>query len=244
MPETGQVVSIILWGLGLIATIIYAVSVCKKEKVSYPIFVTLGSLISIPYEAFNNTLGHCLHPQIGQISIVHVFDRPIPLWTMFAFALYFATPTIYFIEQIRKGKMTSKRWWGVYGFLIAFALIVEFIFVKIGIWSYYGDNQPMKVLGVPIWWGFVNASSILSVTLIVYLLDKYLLKNNYTWLLLPLYPMIVWTAHGGPSFPAFATVSTSQSMTVTTIGSLLSILLSFLVVWLGARIIKIVKDNY
>ena len=240
MPQTFQMVSIFLWGAGVLAMAIYGIYIYKKEKTLYAIYALLGSMIAIPYEAFNNVLGHCLHPQVGQITAVTALDRPIPVWTMLAYAGYFAIPVVLLIElMIKKGKFTPARWWSAFVIAIGGACAVELVFVKLGVWFYYGDNQPVKLFGtVPIWWGFVNASSILSVAVIVYCLHKFLLNKKTEWILLPLFPMIVFVAHGSSSLPAWWAVTTSMNTVVTNIGALGSIIFAIMVVWIGIKVLE------
>lgn len=240
MPQTFQMVSIVLWGVGVLAMAIYSIYIYRKQKTLYAIFTLLGSLISIPYEAINNVLGHCLHPQIGQITAVTALGRPIPVWTMLAYAGYFAIPVILLIElMIKKNKFTPKRWWIAFVIAMCGAYAVELIFVKLGVWFYYGDNQPIKLLGtVPLWWGFVNGSSILSVTVIIYSLHKYLLNKKNEWIILPIFPMIVICAHGAPSFFAWWAVSSSMNTVVTNLGAIGSMILSILAVWIGIKILE------
>lgn len=53
MPQTTQLVAIVIFGLGALATLFYAIYVARKTKVGYPIWVILGTLAATPYETFD-----------------------------------------------------------------------------------------------------------------------------------------------------------------------------------------------
>ncbi len=245
MPQTFQTVSIFFWGGGVLAMLVYSIVKYNQDKTLYPLFVLIGSLIAIPYEAVNNLLGHCLHPQTGQIVAVNVLDRPIPVWTMLAYSWYFAIPVVLIIEfMLKKGRFTPRKWWIAYAVSVLGAFLVELVFVKLGVWTYYGSNQPVKLFGtVPLWWGFVNGSSILSLTILVYLLHSHILKGAREWIFLPVLPMLVFIVHGAPSLPAWFAISSSMNKAVTNLGALGSVLLSLLVVWIGVLILNSQEDK-
>lgn len=245
MPQAFQWISIVLWGAGAAVLLGYGLILWKNQKTLYAIYTLVGSMLAIPYEALNNILGRCLHPQVGQITAVTVFGQPIPVWTMLAYAGYFAIPVVLLIElMIARGKLSTKAWWITFFAAVVGACAVEVVFVNLGVWTYYGDNQPVKLLGtVPIWWGFVNASSILTVTALVYGLKTLILTPKIEWLLVPLFPLIVFAAHGAPSLVAWFAISSSDSLLVTNGGAVVSTLLALVLVGLDLRVIRFAFEH-
>lgn len=226
-----------LFGLVALSAIAYAVYVARQEKTRYPYFLALGAALLVFYEPFNNVLALCTYPEINQITWIEALGRKIPMYIGFCYVFYFTAPMLWIIRRLEAG-VTEAQWWKYYG--VGFVLVTTFELIPIhfGWWRYYGEHQALVVLGFPSWWWFVNAQSVFVGATLVYSLRKNgILSEGRSFLLIPILPMALWSAHGSAAVPTFAALNSTTDLRVTTVASLLSMLLALMNMWICGRLV-------
>jgi hypothetical protein len=238
MPQTAELVATIIFGICTLGTLLYALHVMRRDKVTYPIFLFLGSIICTTYETFDATLGHFIYPQIGQINVYQLLGVKLPLFLILIYPVYVAAIVIWVFQSHQNKRLTSVLWWKVFVGSIIGAALFEPPFIHFGLWFYYGDNQPMKVFGLPAWWWFANPAALMCMGLLCSFVWNYLLDRKFTFLLTILLPLSLFALHGSISAPLYFALNSSADISIANLGSMVTIALSFLLVWLGGRYIE------
>jgi hypothetical protein len=79
------------------------------------------------------------------------------------------------------------------------------------------------------WWWFVDALSVFGVAVMIVLLRRHgVLTDSTAVLVVPLIPVTLFAVHGSAAMPAFAAMSSTTNIAVTTVCSLGSIGLALL----------------
>lgn len=239
LPQQEQIAANVIFGVLALLAIIYAIYVARRDKTVLPYFMVLAAMVTVPWEAMCNVMAHCVYPEVDQMATwVEVWGRKIPLYMGFCYIFYIVVPVLWLLKRMEQG-ISQSQWWKYYG--IALVLVSTFEFVAVGhfgLWQYYGDNQPLKVLNFPMWWWFVNAQSLFVETSVLYLLRKNgILTEQTSFLVIPLMPMLTWAVHGSAGLPMYITMPTTTSTTAPVIASVMAILLSFMNMWIFGRLV-------
>lgn len=238
MPYTAQIVAVAIFALGALATLWYAYSVSKRTGSSYPLWVYLGSLVALPFETFDLTLGHCLYPQIGQLTAFELLGVKIPWFLVLVYPIYIAGAMIWVYEKLLTGTMTRSTWWKAAAIGIASAAAFEPPALYIGLWLYFGDNTPFRVFGLPFWWAFANPVAIITMGLVCYHIWNTLLKRKCAAVVVIMLPCSLFAIHTGLSTPVYLAINTSPSLVLANLGALGTAALSLFVIWLGSHAIS------
>lgn len=238
MPEPAQTIVIILTAILAAIVVLYAIRLAKRDNVSYPIWMILGIVLALPYENHTALLGRFVYPQVGQVSVESFYGIQMPLYLLFVYILYVGPFMLFIFDKMEKGSMTVSLWWKMF-FITAFlALCFEPPAIHFGLWYYFGDNQPLKILGLPLWWIFVNVGALMLMTLTLYLIWRDLLGRSHSYCFLILIPMGLYAFLGPLSAPAHLSLGTFTSKVGTIIGSVISIGFAFFAIWIGQKILE------
>jgi hypothetical protein len=211
-------------GVSVLFALFYASVVARREKSPWPYFVVLGAGLSVIYEPIGDLLGHVAYAEQGQITWIETFGRRIPMLIGFVYFFYFSVPVIWLNTRLEKG-LSFSRWCSWYAITTVLTGLFEAPFLNVGTWVYYGDNQPLKFLGYPFWWGFANGSMLFVLAAAVRLLRRSLLTGRSSFWLTPLYPSILASAHMGPSMLVVSAINSTESLTIVNLAAAASSLL-------------------
>src|SRR5438067_1705765 len=84
-----QLFAELLFGFVALATLAYCVRVAQRERRPWPLFLFAGAALTVTYEPFNNLLGHCAYPIVGQHMAIDFVGQRIPWYIVFVYAFYF-----------------------------------------------------------------------------------------------------------------------------------------------------------
>jgi len=227
----------IVFGLMTAAAFIGCVWLARSERKLWPVTAFFAGAVMALYEPFNNVLANVAYPE-NQHTAFTLFDRPQPVYLVLVYASYFGFTTPWLMRAFDRG-MTRKQVLQSFAAVVGFAAVFEPLPVHQDWWIYYGE-QPLVVLGVPMWWWFANASVVVGSAVLFTLARRYLFTADWqTVLFVPfaVVPLLVW--HASAAFPVYAAISSDASMTVKTLASLLTI--GFAIAWafVMARIIGV-----
>ncbi|MBT8340000.1 MAG: hypothetical protein HKP58_10410 [Desulfatitalea sp.] len=238
MPQTAQTVAIILFAAIVAVIVGYVIRFSMKNKVSYPIWMIIAIFLATPYETHTALLGHFVYPQEGQISVFSLYGIPMPLYLVLIYVVYVAPFMLFIFNSMEKGTMTPSLWWKMFFISVPCAFMFEPLAIHFGLWNYWGANQPMKILGFPLWWAFVNPTGLMIMTLTVYLIWRDVLHRQKAYTFCLLIPLGLFAFLGCISAPAHITLHSYTSKTATIVGSLLSMAMSVFAIWIGQKILE------
>jgi hypothetical protein len=165
MNGTAQIWATIVTG-GL-ATLMFAGALWEMRRTRSPflLFLLIGGAISIVNEPFTNVLGNVYHYSIGQWNLFTTFDRPMPIWVVFAYVIFFGGITAMY-EKLMEYGVSRARLWSAFVTVLAANLTFDLTAIHGGLYVYYGF-QPMSIWGSPVlWWVFVNGTGpVIAATL-------------------------------------------------------------------------------
>src|SRR3977135_3605746 len=90
-----QTIAEVVFGLAALGTLIYCIAVARRTHRLGPLFAFGGAGLTITYEPFNNLLGHCAYPLIGQHTAVNFVGQKVPVYILFVYMFYFAAPSVW-----------------------------------------------------------------------------------------------------------------------------------------------------
>lgn len=238
MPQTAQTVAIALFAV-LAAVVVWCVlRIAKRENASYPIWMVIGTVLASPYETNCALLGHFLYPQRGQISAYSLHDIPLPWYLILIYIVYVVPFMLFIFNRMERRTMSPRLWWQMFGVTALAAFLFEPYAIHVGLWTYWGENQPLKVFGLPLWWAFVNPAALMCMSLTIYLIWRNVLGRTRSYVFVILIPMGLFAFLGSMSAPSFLALGSFATQAATIMWSLLSIALAFFGVWIGQRTLE------
>lgn len=235
MPQTPQLIATVVFALGALATLYYALVVAKKSGTSYPIWVYVGSLVALPFETFDLTLGHCLYPQVDQWVAFELVGVKIPWFLVLIYPCYIAGAMIWVFDRLNSNNLSRATWWKFCAFGIISAAAFEPPALHFGLWTYYGDNQPFRLFGLPFWWAFANPAAIICMGMICYYAWDSLKRRVGTPWLLALLPVSLFAVHTGVSAPLYLAINSTQNVAIVNAAAVMTAVLSLYALWLCSR---------
>lgn len=243
MPQTGQTVCLVLFGLGTLATIIYAITLLRKTTKrsgglasAWPIFMMIAGFIAVVYETYDCTTLHCLYPQYGGLHAFTFWGETIPVYLILIYPFYVSALMLFVFDWIERGKATKKVFWIIALFAFSGAFAFEPIALHFGMWYYWGPNQPFKILGFPFYWFFVNPAMIAAVGPCAHFIWNDLMKRKHSWALMIIVPFLLFGIHLALNGPTQIALNTTLNTTYTNIAGFASCLLSVGVILIAANL--------
>jgi hypothetical protein len=229
-PGTDIAINAVFFAGALLA-LGYAIHVARTEKKRWPIYLFLAGGVCIFYEVIGDLLGEATYGERHIPYIYHLWGRYIPVYDVGVYFFYFGIVAVFFMRMMERG-LRRAEWWKLFAGHVVFCALFEQIPIHIGMWRYWGDNQPFSVFGFPAWWWFANSNMILNATAATYLLRRHLITDRQTWLLLIAYPMAVVGTHASAALPVALALNSTHNRIITNVCALLTIGLSVLYTWI------------
>jgi hypothetical protein len=171
--------------------------------------------------------------------IISLYGHPVPVFILPIYLLYVSPAILWVFYRMEHGGFTPRVWWLTFLGSAVFALCFEPPFINTGIRTYYGNNQPMRILGLPFWWIITNEAMLMCSGVLCWAMYRHILKPwrpGAVWLLVVRVPASVFGIHTAMLAPIFAALNTSDSQLVTNVASLASNILAVLGLLIAARI--------
>ncbi|MFT4256906.1 MAG: hypothetical protein QM599_08130 [Pseudoxanthomonas sp.] len=179
--STGLTFALAAFALG------WVISICFKERITWPLFVlTSGTLASLMEPLYDHLYGLWFFEQ-GQWNLYTTFGSAQPIWVPAAYLAYYGGASIFIARTLRKSP-TMKTVWRMYWGVVAMSLIAEMSYVSILKVYTYQDSQPFLLFGYPVFLAFTNAMSALVGGLLVYHFQPFLRTRLSELILIPVIP--------------------------------------------------------
>jgi hypothetical protein len=205
-----------------VVALVYCVWLARREREIWPLMVWAAGAPMAMYETLNNVLAHVAYPTIGQHTAFTLFGRAMPVYLVLVYMCYFGIVVPMLMKRFEDG-VTKKQVMTYFGLVVAMAAVFEPIPVALDWWTYYGDNQPLKVLGIPMWWWFANAAAVVGTAAVFAALRKHVFTADWQsifFIPLSLATCAAW--HLTAAFPTYAAIAVNASSAVTIPMSLLT----------------------
>jgi hypothetical protein len=229
--------------LGALVAFGWAVYLARTETRRWPLYLFFAGGICIFYEVIGDRLGEATYAQQPNIPyIYHLWGRYIPVFDVGVYFFYFGIVAVFFFRQFERG-VSRDGYLLLFAGHVVFCALFEQIPIHIGMWRYWGDNQPFSVFGFPAWWWFANSSMILNATAAVYLLRKHVLTERQSWVILIAYPMAVVGTHASAALPVALALNSTQNRVITNICALITIGLSVMITGFFGRALALSNET-
>src|SRR5262245_59216137 len=157
-PQTAQLVITTVTGALVFLSLCYTLYVWNRRGTPLYFFVLLGGAIAMLNEPWLDLISQIYFPRIDGWIVFEAYGRPMPLWGLLAYTLFFGTQTIAVLELLRKGVSRGKLWLGFVGVWI-FNIALEAVVLETEIYFYFGF-QPLRIGLFPAVWLVLNAVGV------------------------------------------------------------------------------------
>ncbi|MEQ9565351.1 MAG: hypothetical protein RLN85_05950 [Pseudomonadales bacterium] len=232
-----QHILLLIMSVLAIATIWYAVRVFRRDGTLLPVYILIGSALACFYEPLGDLLAHVTYAEASQVNYISSYGFLVPLWVLPTYILFFGYPTLFLMERIERG-VTLQWWMAVFVISVIGSWIFEIPLIALEFQSYYGDNAPFKLLGYPIWMGFVNAATISIVATAAFFLKHSWVGTKCPSCYIVLIPLLVAGANAGSGLPASFALNSSNDPGIVNIAASTAMMLSVTYAWICANLIR------
>lgn len=219
--QEGMLAVILLLALGGVTTVVLQ---ARRTRQWFPIFVCIGGALCAFYEPLGDLLSHVTYHEVNQVNFTTAFGFHIPLWILPCYLVSFGVPIILLANVLENG-IGMKKWMTFYALAFVGGWAFEVPMILMGAIEYYGDNQPFRILGFPVWLGFVNNATMFTVASFVYLLKRSSVGERWPALVVVLMPVMVGGTHAGLSLAAGSAINSSHDLVFVNLMATVSALL-------------------
>jgi len=232
-----QTVAELVFGAAALVSLIYCVNVARRQQKLWPLFAFGGAALTITYEPFNNLLGHCAYPLIGQDTAINFVGQKVPLYILFVYMFYFAVPATWLTQRFDAG-ITTRQLAKYYGVAVVLCAAFEPFFVSQYWWRYTG-HQPLNMTGLPMWWWFVNPMCVFAQAAVYHLLKRHVLRSDLGSAIFVLIgPLSVFATHGSAAVPLYIGIN-AHNMGFAVAGTFGAIAIAFMYMWIIGRAVTV-----
>lgn len=199
----------------------------SKHKDPIPLFMWLGGLICSLLEPMLDHLGHLWWAVNLPGPIFSGYDLHIPYLIPPCYIFFIAMTGYWACSRFEKG-LDVKGVFLTYFAIAMTDVVMEIPGTSLGAYKYYGD-APTTVLGFPLFWGWINGLSMLSVGFLLWLVKPYLQGSRK--LLVLLVPIVgMGAAYGMAAWPYFMALNWPMPVYATWLLTFFSLGLSLIIV--------------
>lgn len=210
---------VVMYMSGLTGVVLGAVD-AYRTKTLLPFMLPIsGAFIAFP-KLMLDVLGGLYHPWPSTYSSFHLLGREIVPWVSVWFG-YGAFMQM--LLRLLQNNCATQKLWLFWGAMVLGDLVIEEIFLPLGVWVYYG-NQPLKVGSLPWWWLPCNSVRVFLATAVAFQARKHLRG----WKVLAVVfttPMSVAATYGAIALPCWFAVNGDYGWFVTQLLGLITMAL-------------------
>ena len=214
----------------------YAIKTWRSTGRSELFWITLGAMCPVFYEPVVDMMVDIVYHQSGALTVLSGFGVTIPLWTLFMYAVFWGPGILWLTNQLDDG-LTLKRWMGLFLMSIPFTLAFEVPLLKMGLYTYYGSQQPFKIFDYPWWMCFSNSAAIFVVALLVHVAKKTAVVREHPAYLVLLVPSFIIGVGVTTVIPIGYGMSSTTSLLIINLTAAVSAILSIAYTWLGFKMV-------
>jgi hypothetical protein len=165
-PAKQAVATFSTFGAAVVALVI-VVGLCRRRRIVWPVIVLVGGTATCLLEPLFDHLYGLWFPTQGQWHLFTTYGVYEPVWLPAAYLVVYGGLAIWVASALDRSPRMSTVW-RLYCTLVVVAIVAEIGYIKgLGVYNYQGP-QPFKLLGYPLFLGFVNSMSALISGLVLY----------------------------------------------------------------------------
>jgi hypothetical protein len=219
----------------LAIALIVAIRHIKQGKGPLLLYCIIGGAFAATLEPVVDVLGLVYLKENGAVGTFTVLDRTLPVYICFVYPWYVGGLG-YLGCRLFQGGITRKALFQLWALDCVIDVFLETPGILAKTYSYYG-HQPFKVLGFPLWWGFVNPIMPMVAGAMIYRL----LPHLRGWKLLaviPILPMADGLANGATAWPMWITLNQQDvPYVVTYLAAFVTLGLALYSVWIISLVV-------
>lgn len=214
----------------------YALRTWRTTGRSEMFWITLGALAAVFYEPLGDYMVDITYHRSGALTSLTGFSGTIPLWVLFMYPVFWGPAILYLVTRLETG-LAMKRWMGLFALSIPFTLFFEVPMLQLGLYQYYGSQQPIAVWGYPLWMAFSNTAAIFVVSLLVHAARKTALVRGRPAYLVLLVPSFIIGVGVTTIVPIGLVMSSTTSLLIINLCATVSAVLSVAYAWVGFKMV-------
>jgi hypothetical protein len=163
-----------------------------------------GAVASLS-EPILDLLGAAWYPIVGIPVAFELMGRPIPIWIILAYTVFFGFVGSFTILSFRRG-ITQRQVWLLFLVPIVLDIVQQELFLHLKVLIYYG-NQPLILLWkFPFWWAPCDSFGDMLAAAVFYHLLPYF-KGVRRLLLVVIYPIVDFIGYAAVGLAGFNAVN-------------------------------------
>lgn len=232
-PHTPGVIYLSFVAFFFVGTGLFAVHRLVVRKDPLMLICMAAGLIASFIEPVLDVVSLVWYPSDSLFITIETFGRHIPLYVVLGYSLYFGGFTYLIYEALLKGAGAKLLWWVYVGDIIS-DIVFETPGLLMGVYTYYG-NQPFNYWGMPLWYPFLNSGQPVLMAVIMYAMRDQLKGWGMLWAI-PMVGMTYGAMNGAVGWPVWNGLNSTASTLVVHLCGLITIALSFLVVYVTIKV--------
>jgi hypothetical protein len=234
--HTAQTIeTIACWGVAALV-ILWAYKMSRRRGNWLPMAVPLAAAINSLNEPLFDRGYHLFWYAPGQWKLISTFGFPQPVWVMSAYIVVYATPCLFVMQQMERGR---SREWAYKAFAVASLAVAtwESLAIYAGTYTYYGDH-PFRAGKYPAWLGLMEGAHMITWGILIAALTPILVKGVRPLLAVPIFGLSFCSVMFAAGAPGLA-VTNAHPMPTWGLyaGATASMALACVMVWLAAQLL-------
>lgn len=135
---------------------LYGLKFWYDKKNPIIIIMMVGGLTTVLVEPLLDIMGLAWHPMHEQNTAFELMGRPIPVWVVAIYLMYFGGLGALNYMAFRKG-VTMKAVWIWFSAPMLLDIVAEEIMMAFGLYIYYGNQPLILIQHFPLWWAPCNS---------------------------------------------------------------------------------------
>jgi hypothetical protein len=236
-PDDGAPVTVFaIFAVLAVGVIVEAIRDWRRRGEALLPAVVVAAVVTNLDEGVADHLGFVWYSDIDQSTWYRSFV-PMPVFMLPAYIVVFAglfTLVLRFIE----GERTRRSF--VTTALVCWAvnLLIEIPLLSTGVYTYYGDNQPLSVEGFPLYWLVLNATGPLVAATVVHRFRS-AFTGIRVLLVIPVLPMCYGAVMGAAGFPIFNALHSAAPRWLVEVAGLSTVALGLSIWWVVMELTSI-----
>jgi hypothetical protein len=169
--------NVLLWQMRIVvlvlaAAVAYGIQDWRTTKSPVFLLLVLGGGLAVPFEPFNDILGGCWHPIIGQEPVFELMGRPMPLWVVMIYFAYYGVQAAVTYRILRSG-IKARSMWLLFIVPVLVDIALEVVLMRWDLYYYYG-NQPLVFFKFPLYWAVGNSAVVFMAAVVAVFAEPHL----------------------------------------------------------------------
>jgi hypothetical protein len=232
MPLAAQTWMLYIFAALGVLTVLLALYRSKVERSWVPLLYCVGGALTCFLEPILTRLLDATHAQIGQQVAYEALGQLVPWHAAISYTFYFGLAYLFLVPAFKQRLYTANIIWLILVGITASAWIYEVPLIRIGLWTYYGD-QPYQIFGVqPLYWSVASMAMLLVPTVLIARLEDRLVGWRKI-LILPIAPMGAMAGAAAACWPIWFALNSPYGNGVKYFAATLTIGFAMLIAWLA-----------